>query len=256
VLVELDYFTQLQRTAQQDHSSHLNYDFVYTRTISSSLHGVYSSKEAQRGNRIEESVELFAQWLRRTNASIQNVTVNSPWPYHSSRLAYSSGFTLRKTLGATIGSRCSSVGYLEGLEDCTGIQAHSSTHAYRVLHFHCTSSHIDSKKHCNMLEEHENKAAVKCEVRTCKLVLPLKHQCCNPICKKAVHMGCFERIVLLVVQKDKDSRPPLPDNQVACTKACYTIVAKVDAIDNCGTWCVDGNDGPQDPNHSMKILLD
>jgi len=105
-----------------------------------------------------------------------------------------------------------------------------------------------------MLEEHENAAAVKCEVRTCKLVLPLKYKCCNPTCRKAVHMGCYERIVL--VQKDKDPRPALPDNQVACTKACYTVVAKVDAIDNRGTWCVDSLAGPQDPNHSMKMLLD
>ena len=105
-----------------------------------------------------------------------------------------------------------------------------------------------------MLEEQENAAAVKCEVRTCKLVLPLKHKCCNPTCKKVVHMGCHERIVL--VQKDKEPRPPLPDNQVACTKACYTVVAKVDAIDNRGAWCLDGNGGPQDPNHSMKLLLD
>jgi len=105
-----------------------------------------------------------------------------------------------------------------------------------------------------MLEEQENAAAVKCEVRTCKLVLPLKHKCCNPTCKKVVHMGCHERIVL--VQKDKEPRPPLPDNQVACTKACRTVVAKVDAIDNGGTWCVDGLAGPQDPNHLMKILLD
>jgi len=67
-------------------------------------------------------------------------------------------------------------------------------------------------------------------------------------------MRCYERIVL--VQKDKDHRPPLLDNQVACTKACYAVVAKVDAIDNRGTWCLDGNGGPQDPNHSMKILLD
>jgi len=67
-------------------------------------------------------------------------------------------------------------------------------------------------------------------------------------------MGCYERIVL--IQKDKDPRPPLPDNQVACTKACYTLVAKVDAIDNRGTWCSDGLGGPQDPNHSMKLLLD
>jgi len=104
-----------------------------------------------------------------------------------------------------------------------------------------------------MLEEHKNSSAVKCEVRTCKLVLPLKCKCCNPTCKKAVHMGCYERIVL--VQKDKEPRPPLPDNQVACTKACYTVVAKVDAIDNRGTWCLDGNGGPQDPNHSMKLLL-
>jgi len=57
-------------------------------------------------------------------------------------------------------------------------------------------------------------------------------------------MGCYERIVL--VQKDKEPRPPLPDNQVVCTKACYTVVAKVDAIDTRGTWCVDGLAGPQD----------
>jgi len=105
-----------------------------------------------------------------------------------------------------------------------------------------------------MLEEHENALPVKCEVRTCKLVLPLKYKCCNPTCKKAVHMGCFERIVL--IQKDKDPMPPLPDSKVACTKACYAVVAKVDAIDNRGTWCSDGLEGPQDPNHSMKFLLD
>jgi len=67
-------------------------------------------------------------------------------------------------------------------------------------------------------------------------------------------MGCYERIAL--VQKEKDPGPPLPDNQGVCTKACHTAVAKVDAIDNHATWCLDGNGGPQDPNHSMKLLLD
>jgi hypothetical protein len=53
--------------------------------------------------------------------------------------------------------------------------------------------------------------------------------------------------------------PNLPDCKIACTKVCYTAIKKSlsQASDSGrGTWTSDGILGPNDPNTSMKILLD
>jgi len=109
--------------------------------------------------------------------------------------------------------------------------------AARAIKFHsvCTliecfiPLHADpcllQKTLCNMLEEHENTAAVKCEVRTCKLILPLKHKCCNPTCKKAVHMGCYKRIVL--VTKDKDPNLPCQTIKLIVPKLAILLLPRL-----------------------------
>lgn len=58
------------------------------------------------------------------------------------------------------------------------------------------------------------------------------------------------------MQKDKDPKPPLHNDQVVCAKARCTAIAKVNVIDNRGTWHIDGNSDLKDSNHSRKILLD
>lgn len=75
-------------------------------------------------------------------------------------------------------------------------------------------------------------------------------------CAKAMHPSCFHAITL----KDKNSIPMtnLPDNQVVCTKNCYSSIIKVlsGSQSGCCIWNNDFRGGAQNSNTSMKILLD
>ena len=65
---------------------------------------------------------------------------------------------------------------------------------------------------------------------------------------------CYQKHVL-----QKHQLQPLSDGRVACTKKCYekALKSNVDGEDGRkGGWFNDGIHGPDDPNTSMKILLD
>ena len=60
----------------------------------------------------------------------------------------------------------------------------------------------------------------------------------------------------------KHQLEPLSGGRIACTKKCYERAIKAsmntndDGDDRKGSWFTDGKPGPDDPNTSMKILLD
>ena len=65
---------------------------------------------------------------------------------------------------------------------------------------------------------------------------------------------CYQKHVLT-----KHQLEPLSEGRIACTKKCYEKAMKmaVDGDDGRkGGWLNDGIHGPEDPNTSMKILLD
>lgn len=96
----------------------------------------------------------------------------------------------------------------------------------------------------------------KCQVRGCKVKGAERRPCAADGCPKFVHLICYQGIVLR--DKSGSDLPPLPDNHVCCTKACYSIVTKSlsGSESNRGKWNSDGKGGPDDPHTSMKILLD
>ena len=69
-------------------------------------------------------------------------------------------------------------------------------------------------------------------------------------------MACYQKLVLGTAA-GKPDLVLLPDGLVACTKACYNSIIKAGKnIDGRGDWKSDGKNGPDDPNTSMKALLD
>jgi hypothetical protein len=68
-------------------------------------------------------------------------------------------------------------------------------------------------------------------------------------------MTCYQGAILMV--KDGDDLPPLPDFKVAHSKTCYHAVMKALTKTNPrSNWTGDGLKGADDPNTSMKILID
>jgi len=104
-----------------------------------------------------------------------------------------------------------------------------------------------------MLEDHENTADDKCDVRLCRCKVIQKFKCTN--CGRAVHWACYNGIVLEV--EDKPNIPALPEGSIACTKKCHT--AKLKDSSNSDNQRADWrNDGkPETPQFtSIRMLLD
>lgn len=98
---------------------------------------------------------------------------------------------------------------------------------------------------------------MRCTVRGCKLRTGDRIQCFAQNCKKICHHFCYEDIVLK--SNNGENMISLPDGKVACTKACHLNALKVlsgTTDSGRGKWTSDGLGGVNDPNTSMKILLD
>ena len=100
-------------------------------------------------------------------------------------------------------------------------------------------------------------AAVKCSARGCVGCTSVVVDCYVADCPKKVHINCHQG---LIVQKHKVNQlvdPANNDELYVCSKTCYNKVEK--AIVNQPSripWDKDGRNGPNDPNNSMKVLLD
>ena len=119
-------------------------------------------------------------------------------------------------------------------------------------------------------------AAIKCNRRGCavppqSLLLP----CLNPACNKGMHLVCCQKYVFGVHTLEPLVSPDPSTHAVVCTKKCYLKVAKK-LVPTTGStpatvpahllapvpsnsrlpWNKDGKLGPQDPNHSERILVD
>ena len=125
--------------------------------------------------------------------------------------------------------------------------------------------------------------ALKCSRRGCHLppsYLPLP--CANQACNKAMHLVCCQKFVFGVHSLQPLISPVPGSHAITCTKKCYFKVAKNQnttsstrtvpthlAVSNNTVpthlaipdntrlpWNRDGQNGPQDPNHSEAILID
>ena len=104
---------------------------------------------------------------------------------------------------------------------------------------------------CNMLDEHENMAPAKCEIRLCRCLVTQKFRCSK--CGKACHWECYKGLILEV--KGKPPLPSLPEELICCTKKCYGMIVKDASSSQRGDWKNDGK--PETPNiTSIKLLLD
>jgi len=104
-----------------------------------------------------------------------------------------------------------------------------------------------------MLEDHDNTAVGKCDVRLCRCQVIQKFKCSH--CGRAVHWACYNGIVLEV--KDKPNIAALPEGSIACTKKCYGVLSKESSnSDNQrADWRNDGK--PETPQlTSIRLLLD
>ena len=97
----------------------------------------------------------------------------------------------------------------------------------------------------------------RCDIRKCRLHSAELFDCSEISCSKQVHVSCCESFVT-----QKHSLQPLIDpanNQAlyACSKTCYSKLKRT-FVDQPAriAWNRDGQNGPQDPNSSEKILLD
>ena len=103
----------------------------------------------------------------------------------------------------------------------------------------------------NMLEEHGNVAAAKCEIRLCRCLVTQKFKCSK--CGRACHQACCRGLVLEV--KDKRPLHALPEGSICCTKKCYQSVIKDTGNSQRGDWKTDGK--PETPHiTSIKLRLD
>ena len=101
-----------------------------------------------------------------------------------------------------------------------------------------------------------DESLTRCNVRGCRVRGAEKLTCAADGCNKMAHLMCYQALVL-TDKKNNTSLPPLPNLEVACTKACYTAATKALSSNNGrGNWTTDGIHGPEDPHTSMKILLD
>jgi len=120
--------------------------------------------ESLGGHGRKRSFNFISSRLNKTNKLIHFFIAKRCSPSRPSTSCFSNGTLLWLHLTQNTRSlfcyRHSSVCVL-ACRHPFGMQSH------RWLQLHCTQPHVDSKKHCNVL------AAVKCEVRMCKFVLPL-----------------------------------------------------------------------------------
>jgi len=91
----------------------------------------------------------------------------------------------------------------------------------------------------------------KCRRKGCSIDGAELKACGNPSCVAHMHQTCYQ---LILARHKLDD---LPGDNVFCTKGCYDKMAKKKA-DQPGrlNWNSDGLNGPNDPQTSMKILLD
>jgi hypothetical protein len=101
----------------------------------------------------------------------------------------------------------------------------------------------------------------KCCYRSCRVKGAELLVCSANGCDKKVHMMCYQGLLL---NKHPDLLPLL-SGQAVCTKKCHGKVVKENSGSGgndakgggrSGKWDCDGKDGPDDPNTSVKILLD
>lgn len=106
---------------------------------------------------------------------------------------------------------------------------------------------------------------LRCNIRGCKQLSAVAHdlpQCAAENCTKICHYFCYCEIILKSKpKKGQIMMTPLPNNKVACSKVCYFNITKSlsgssNAISRGTSWTKDGINGVDDPNTSMKILLD
>jgi hypothetical protein len=100
----------------------------------------------------------------------------------------------------------------------------------------------------------------KCSFRSCKVTGAELLECSAAGCSKQVHLICYHGILL----KKYNDLKALPAGKVSCTKKCYLKIVKdsagggedPDGGNRKGNWDCDGKNGLEDPNTSVKILLD
>jgi hypothetical protein len=103
--------------------------------------------------------------------------------------------------------------------------------------------------------------AGKCGVKCCRLEGRAPFiDCSASNCTKKVHYMCYQ---VLIVNKHSDIGATLPSSKGACTKKCHQKAAKELAGSGDetsgsrkGNWDSDGKNGPDDPNTSMKLLIE
>ena len=102
-----------------------------------------------------------------------------------------------------------------------------------------------------------------CSMRSCKGPSSEKVRCGSTTCDREVHLVCFEHFAKTHSLATLTG-PPNDTTYYACTKKCYTKVQKMlNAITTTATqqttrvsWEKDGKNGPDDPQTSMKFLME
>jgi hypothetical protein len=98
----------------------------------------------------------------------------------------------------------------------------------------------------------------RCGFRSCKVKGAQQHKCAASDCQKLCHLMCYQGLLLV-----KMNLQPLAAGMIACTKKCYIKAQKElsgggEDLEGgrFGKWDSDGKNGPDDPNTSIRILLD
>lgn len=105
------------------------------------------------------------------------------------------------------------------------------------------------------IEHPANTGVGKCDVFTCPFntgVSAKQYCCANDECEKKVHVACFNRIVR-VKKNDKGTMPPLPDDNIACTKKCYGVAAKASVSGEDRGWNSDAK--PETPDITGQWVI-
>ena len=97
---------------------------------------------------------------------------------------------------------------------------------------------------------------VKCGAVGCPMPASFIVGCDGAGCSKQVHNACHERVVLEKHKVEQLIDPVTSQPKCVCSKTCYNKVKKL-LIDQPmrNLWDKDGEDGPDDPNNSLSILL-
>ena len=86
-----------------------------------------------------------------------------------------------------------------------------------------------------------------CNMQGCKGKDYRLYECCNPECSKEVCMKCFE-------DKYQDLTWNDHKNKMVCTKQCYLKMLRLSMAKT--RWHNNGKNGKDNPNTSIRILLD